>query len=194
MKSSSSNRFVLVLLASTGLVSFTAYAQAGEHNHSVAVPASAASPYAGEQTREIKALSKSDVNNLMGGAGMGFAKAAELNGYPGPMHVLELARSMRVTDEQRVATEKLLKEHKREARELGAQIVALERQLDASFASKSISDPKLATLTNDIASLQGKLRNAHLQTHLRQTALLQPDQVVAYQSLRGYVTSDRTSH
>ena len=194
MKSSSSNRFVLVLLASTGLVSLTACAQTGEHNHSVAIPASVASPYAGEQTREIKALSKSDVNNLMGGAGMGFAKAAELNGYPGPMHVLELARPMRLTEEQRVATEKLLKEHKREARELGAQIVALERQLDASFASKSISDPKLAALTNDIVTLQGKLRNAHLQTHLRQTALLQPDQVDAYQSLRGYVTSDRTSH
>ncbi len=194
MKSSRSNRFVLALFAGVGLVSFTAYAQTGEHNHSVAMPASTVSPYAGEQTREIKALSKSDVNNLMGGAGMGYAKVAELNGYPGPMHVLELARPMRLTDEQRLATEELLKEHKREARELGAQIVALERQLDASFASKSISDPKLAALTSDIATMQGRLRNAHLQTHLRQTALLQPDQVVAYQSLRGYVTSDRTSH
>ena len=50
---------------------------------------------------------------------------------------------------------------------------------------KPMTDPKLTALTSDIATMQGRLRNAHLQTHLRQTAMLQPDQVVAYQSLRG---------
>ena len=65
MKLNRFNRFVLVLFAGVGLVSFTSYAQLGEHSHSVTMPASAASPYAEEQTREIKALSKSDVNNLL---------------------------------------------------------------------------------------------------------------------------------
>jgi hypothetical protein len=92
----------------------------------------AASAYAGEQYREVKALSKGEIDSLNKGAGMGYAKAAELNGYPGPMHVLELSSTLKLTDAQREATEKLLNEHKREAREIGAQIVDLERKLDVS--------------------------------------------------------------
>jgi hypothetical protein len=53
------------------------------------------SPYAGQQTRAIKALSPEDLAGLLNGEGMGMAKAAELNGYPGPVHVLELAGSPR---------------------------------------------------------------------------------------------------
>ena len=41
------------------------------------------SPYAGEQGREIKALSTKDIDDLTQGRGMGLAKAAELNRYPG---------------------------------------------------------------------------------------------------------------
>jgi len=49
------------------------------------------SPYAGQEKRSIKALSQAQIENFLSGAGMGFAKAAELNHYPGPKHVLELA-------------------------------------------------------------------------------------------------------
>ena len=44
----------------------------------------AQSPYAGQESREIKSLSPAEVDGYLAGAGMGFAKAAELNGYPGP--------------------------------------------------------------------------------------------------------------
>ena len=49
-------------------------------------------PYAGLQARPVKALSDQQIADLRAGRGMGLALAAELNGYPGPMHVLELAR------------------------------------------------------------------------------------------------------
>ena len=67
------------------------------------VPASclAASPYVGEQMRAIKSLSQQDVAEYLDGKGMGFAKAAELNGYPGPAHVLELADKLGLTPAQR---------------------------------------------------------------------------------------------
>ena len=52
----------------------------------IALPAPAADlPYAGQQTRAIKALSDDDIAALRAGEGMGMAKAAELNGYPGPV-------------------------------------------------------------------------------------------------------------
>jgi len=48
-------------------------------------------PYSAQAGREIKALSDEEVKPYVSGAGMGYAKAAELNHYPGPMHALELA-------------------------------------------------------------------------------------------------------
>ena len=49
------------------------------------------SPYAGQQARQVKALSKAEIEGLLAGRGLGYAKAAELNHYPGPRHVLDLA-------------------------------------------------------------------------------------------------------
>ena len=54
-----------------------------------------AMPYAGQQTRAIKALSDDEIAAFLNGEGMGFAKAAELNGYPGPAHVLTLAQKLK---------------------------------------------------------------------------------------------------
>lgn len=51
----------------------------------------AAAPYAGIARRSVKALSDREISDLRTGRGMGLALAAELNGYPGPAHVLELA-------------------------------------------------------------------------------------------------------
>ena len=184
-------RLAIASLCAIVAMSSSAQAQSPAHPHQ---GAATASPYAGEQSRDIKALSATETNNLLNGAGMGYAKAAELNGYPGPMHVLELARPLKLTDAQRIATEKLLTEHKRETREIGAQVVALERQLDAAFANKSVSERRIGELTTEIAVLLAKLRAAHLQTHLQQTALLQVDQVAAYQKLRGYETSSGSTH
>ena len=59
-------------------------------------PSSAGHAHAGEQQREIKALSGQDIQAYENGQGHGFAKAAELNGYPGPMHTLELASGTRI--------------------------------------------------------------------------------------------------
>ena len=61
----------------------------------------AQTPYAGMQTRSIKALSDQQIADLRSGRGMGLALAAELNGYPGPSHLLELADKIGLSDAQR---------------------------------------------------------------------------------------------
>ncbi|HET8746921.1 MAG TPA: periplasmic heavy metal sensor [Ramlibacter sp.] len=144
------------------------------------------SPYAGQQAREIKSLSDQERQDLLEGKGMGLAKAAELNGYPGPMHVMELANQLQLTGEQRAATRKLLTEHKAAARQLGASIVDAERALDEAFAARRADEATIRKLTGEIARLQGELRAEHLKTHLAQTALLRPEQVRHYAQLRGY--------
>ena len=71
-------------------------------------------PYAGMQTRPVKALSDQQIADLKAGRGMGLALAAELNGYPGPMHVLELAAPLGLSDEQRAKVAGLFDAMKRD--------------------------------------------------------------------------------
>ena len=87
------------------------------------VAQTAKSPYSGEEVREIKSLSPNEVTMYLTGAGMGLAKAAELNRYPGPMHVLELASELELSDEQRAKTQKLFTETKADARRIGEEVV-----------------------------------------------------------------------
>jgi hypothetical protein len=168
----------------------SAFSQNDGHQKSVVIePATAtakASLYSGEQLRDIKSLSAADVAGLQNGAGLAYAKAAELNGYPGPSHVLELAAPLQLTSDQRSATEKLMLEHKSKARDLGAQLIAAERALDSAFALKQVDTQRIIELTQRIGALQANLRAEHLHTHLQQTALLNAQQVARYQTLRGY--------
>jgi hypothetical protein len=98
---------------------------------------SGAGAYAGQQARDIKALSEEEVGGYLAGAGMGFARAAELNRYPGPMHALEHADALALTGQQRAALAELMARHKSQARALGGEVVRLERELDAQFAGRT---------------------------------------------------------
>jgi hypothetical protein len=157
--------------------------------------ASSQSPYAGQESREIKALSPQEVSDLLAGKGMGLAKAAELNGYPGPMHVLELAAQLQLTPDQTSKTEALFKKVKAQAADIGRELVEEERALDRQFSSKSITPASLQSSLERLAKLQAELRRAHLETHLEQTALLSDTQIAAYSKLRGYgAGDDHSSH
>lgn len=142
--------------------------------------------YAGEHTREIKSLAERDVTGLLEGQGMGYAKAAELNGYPGPMHTLELRDRLGLTEPQAAASEALMREHKARARALGARLVEAERRLDALFAQRRADQLAVQEASRAAALLQAELRAEHLNTHIAQTALLDPEQIQRYARLRGY--------
>ncbi|HWM28562.1 MAG TPA: Spy/CpxP family protein refolding chaperone [Woeseiaceae bacterium] len=144
-----------------------------------------ASPYVGQEARDIKSLSLEDVNAYLSGKGMGLAKAAELNGYPGPAHVLELASQLALTPEQRAKTEALFASMESRAVALGRALVEEERKLDRLFATKAISPELLAGSLSEIGSLQAKVRGAHLEAHLAQVQILTPEQTSRYVQLRG---------
>ena len=143
-------------------------------------------PYAGLQGRSVKALSDQQIADLKAGRGMGLALAAELNGYPGPMHVLELASPLGLSDDQRAKVAGLFDAMKREAVPLGERLIAAETALDRQFADRTITASSLGEATRDIASLQGELRLAHLKYHLATLELLTPEQATRYSTLRGY--------
>jgi Spy/CpxP family protein refolding chaperone len=173
------------------LAAAPAMAQPHQHQHHQAPPAAAAPahPYAGLERRAIKALSAQQVEDLRAGRGMALALAAELNGYPGPMHVLEHAEALRLAPAQRARAEALRDGMAAEARAIGARIVTLEEELDALFARGEADAGRLAALTAALGGLQGRLREVHLATHIAMREALTPDQRRAYARLRGYAAN-----
>lgn len=142
--------------------------------------------YAGEQARPIKALSAQETAGLLAGQGAGFAKAAELNGYPGPAHTLELKQQLALTERQVQASEALMAGHRSRAKALGAALIEAERALDAVFSGGQADGAAVEDATREVGLRQARLRAEHLNTHLAQTALLDAEQVRRYSVLRGY--------
>jgi hypothetical protein len=146
----------------------------------------AQTPYAGMQTRPIKALSDQQVADLGAARGMGLALAAELNGYPGPSHVLELADRLNLSADQRASIQRLFDSMKAEALPLGSKLIEQEADLDKQFASRTVTPESLKVLTAALAVTQGELRGTHLKYHLSTAVILSPAQLQRYAELRGY--------
>ena len=144
------------------------------------------SPYADHTNRRIKALSAEEIVALETGAGMGLALAAELNGYPGPRHVLELADDLELTEEQRRQTQAMFETMQATAIRIGRDIILEEARLDTLFSAGTITESALEASVARIAESQGKLRAVHLSTHLTMRALLSTHQANLYNQLRGY--------
>jgi Spy/CpxP family protein refolding chaperone len=138
----------------------------------------------------VKALSDEQVADLRAGRGMGLALAAELNGYPGPSHVLEHARALELTPAQRQRTEAVFDAMQAEAVKLGERLIEQERALDRLFATKAANVPELDAATAAIGMTQGVLRATHLRAHLAMMEVLTPEQVERYGQLRGYGGGD----
>ena len=143
-------------------------------------------PYKGEQLREIKTLSEGEIDSLLNGRGMGFAKAAELNHYPGPKHVLELADALNLTDDQISETTKIFNQMKIEAVRLGKELVEGEAKLNRLFENSTITSENLDNQLSAIERTRAQLRGVHLKAHLAQRLVLTPHQLHQYDMLRGY--------
>lgn len=152
-------------------------------------------PYADLQSRSIKALSDGQLADLRAGRGMSLALPAELNGYPGPLHVIELADALGLSQEQRVRMQQLFETMRDEAVALGDQLIGQEAALDHMFATRIITEPTLARATTAIGQTQAELRATHLRYHLLTTGVLTRDQMEHYAKLRGYRSGEqRPSH
>jgi hypothetical protein len=156
--------------------------------------ATAQMPYAGMQTRSVKSLSDEQIADLRTGRGMGLALTAELNGYPGPSHVLEHADALQLTDAQRAGVRRLFETMQAEAIAIGQQLLEQEASLDRQFADRSITADRLAAAIAAIGAVQARLRATHLKYHLLTPAILTDSQVQRYAELRGYASGARGHH
>lgn len=175
---------LLIVLAGTSAAS-------AQHSGGHSAPTS---HYAGLEKRQVKALSDEQVADLRAGRGMGLALPAELNGYPGPVHVLELAERLELTAEQRSRVQELYVAMKAETIPLGERLIAQEADLDRLFAKQRVTSRNLQAATKAIGATQGALRAAHLRYHLSTLNILAPQQVQQYKELRGYADRHTDNH
>ncbi len=152
------------------------------------------SPYAGQDLRPIKSLSEREIRSLSAGSGMGFAKLAELNHYPGPKHVLALSDELGLSPLQIAETEALYEKMHQDAVVLGKKLMAAEASLDHNFEDESVNPKTLETALLEIGKIRARLRFVHLEAHLRQKQLLNAEQISKYDRVRGYHGAAQTQH
>ena len=116
------------------------------------------SKYAGQENWIIKSLSPDDITELRSGSGWGLAKAAELNGVPGPAHLLEMKDKIPLTDDQVTIIDEIYKQMKKQAIQQGKRLIALEQDLELLFRSGTITKGALRSSLNKIAIARMELR------------------------------------
>jgi Spy/CpxP family protein refolding chaperone len=148
-----------------------------------------AQPYAGQQTRIVASLSDDDVKGFLAGSGLGLAKSAEVNGHPGPSHVLELAEELKLTPEQRQLVKAAFDRMKAKAVALGEAYIKAEQAVDEAFKSGSAKAHEVEARVAEANRLLGEVRLSHLIAHVEITPVLTPEQRARYAELRGYTGS-----
>ena len=154
-----------------------------------ALPETNHQPYKGFEARDISSLSESDIADLQSGAGWGLALPAELNGFPGPAHVLELQDKLNLTPNQLTEMQGIYDAMKVEAIAVGNTLIAAERALDQGFKSGELTATTLRALIDTAEAARADLRYIHLSRHLLSVGILSREQSATYSELRGY-TSD----
>ncbi|MBI5472046.1 MAG: periplasmic heavy metal sensor [Ignavibacteriae bacterium] len=126
----------------------------------------------------------SDREALETGAGAGMAKYADMNGYPGPKHILDMRDTLKITSQQGEKIQALFDEMKKNAIAKGKQIIAQEERLDALFRGGSATTSQVNSLSREIGKLRGELRAVHLTAHIAAKKILTKEQTALYNSLR----------
>jgi len=177
------NRLAFPALSLALMVAITTTSSAQHSGHDAT-----ATPYADRQAREIKSLSADDLRDLRIGAGWGLARAAELNGVPGPVHLLELRAELELDADQIAALEEIVDRMRARSILTGEEFIARERDLDRAFAEGVPNSSTLTRLVQEAGEARSMVRLFHLSAHLETMEIVTADQVARYNILRGYAS------
>lgn len=166
----------LAVVLATALAS-AAGAQHPAHRHEAAAPATG--PHALAQTCD-----GAFEDSVRDGRGFGMAFAADQQGYPGPLHVLELKDRLALTAEQEARAQALLASMYAESRPKSARLIAAERRLRDLFAARPPSEADVRAAVADAEAARAEVRLVHLAYHLKMRDALTEGQRRTYQEAR----------
>ncbi len=136
---------------------------------------------------EVPSLTDEEVRALRHGEGMGLARAAELNHFPGPKHLLELASELGLSNHQVIRIRSIHDRMKSQAVARGKDIIMAESHLADLFASGEPSTREVMRMTGHLGTMRGQLQSIHLLAHIEAARELSTDQIREYDRLRGYL-------
>ncbi|QQF01629.1 hypothetical protein [Sinorhizobium meliloti] len=114
------------------------------------------------------------------------AKAAELNGIPGPSHVLKMRADLALSADQETSTQRIFEKMREDAVIEGKRLIAGELALEIAFREGSINKANLRAQLRAVETIRTNLRYIHLTAHLEMMRVLTEAQVKQYSELRGY--------
>lgn len=114
------------------------------------------------------------------------ALQAELAGYPGPTHALELASRLESSPLQTSSLEDVRRRMTEAAVTKGAEVLAAEAELAELFRSGRAEPQDVEVLSLVVGRLRAELRAIHLAAHVETRALLSEEQIRMYRRHRGY--------
>jgi Spy/CpxP family protein refolding chaperone len=138
----------------------------------------------GADHRRVQAYAAEFEQVVAGGRGFGMAFAADQNGYPGPLHALELADRLGLTAEQAATMRELMHAMFAEARPKGAALRAAEARLATLFAEGAANEAAVRAAVAEVERARSEVRLVHLLTHLRTRDLLTEEQRRLYHQAR----------
>jgi Spy/CpxP family protein refolding chaperone len=165
--------FLVVLALVAGVVPARAQHR---HEHAGGAPSDA-------HTR-VQAYAEEFDAVIASGRGFGLAFAADQNGYPGPLHVLELKDVLRLTPEQEARAQALLHAMFAAARPAGARLLEAEARLRALFAAGTADEARVRAAVAETERARAEVRLVHLRAHLQTRDLLTETQRQAYHAAR----------
>ena len=172
-------RRMVDLFACVILIAIGSNSASAQHSHGL-------SPYSHGQSSEISSLTVDEVRELQTGEGMGLARAAELNHFPGPKHILELASELGLDHAQAERIDAIHAKMKTRAIAKGEEILEAERHLAGLFASGQPSVVAVKRIAEHLGTMRGQLQAIHLLAHIESADVLRGEQIEDYDRLRGY--------
>jgi len=134
----------------------------------------------------VRSLTPEEIVQIERGEGAGFALPAELNGVPGPRHILDLADELDLSDDQIARVQAVYGEMRVAVIPAGHRYLDALQALEEDFRAGALTEAELQGGVAEIQRLEGELAVAHLIAHLKTAELLTPDQIATYNRLRGY--------
>ncbi len=122
--------------------------------------------------------------NIGDGRGFGMAFVADQNGYPGPLHVLELKDRLKLTTDQEQKAQAMLHAMFAESRPKGASLLEAEAKLRRLFAERAPDEASIGTAVAEVERARSEVRLVHLRFPLATRDLLTENQRRIYHDAR----------